>query len=139
MSMKFIRLTEPEDAAKLIPWFTPTEEQDRMTIACTLAQRLATTPQRLFCLVAVQDRIAHGILIAYISERYKRTVWIWQARADAGFTKGKAMLEQLKVWAKERQCKQIRMAPTNKLLERFYERHYGFRRKGKEMICNVAG
>lgn len=137
--MRYIRLTEPTDAAKLLPWFAPTGEQDRMAIACSLAERLAEAPERVFCLVAVQDRIAHAFLTAYLSERYKHTVWLWQARVDRGFDKAYPMWEQLVEWAKINKCKAIRMAPTNERMKRFYERRYGFRHKGKEMIYHVDG
>jgi len=125
-------------AAKLIPWFVPTETESRAQIASELAQRLEQKPDETLCLVAIERNITRAIVIAHVSEKYRKTVWAWQARAEPGFRYSEIMFDALKGWTKAKGCRRIRTAVTDERVAKLHERKYGFNRDGQEMYCNVA-
>lgn len=136
--MKILNEKNPDVAAKLFPWYVPTEGQTRMDIAAQLYHMLEERPDDTLVLVAIERNIARGVVIAHIAgKRRKRHAWIWQANSTPGFTQGKMMLEGVKTWAKKKGCKQIRMNNTDESKDKFFNRIYGFERKGREMVCHV--
>lgn len=108
-----------------------------MKIACELAHRLKTRPDETFCLIAIERNVTRAVLVAHLSETHRRRIWLWQAQAEPGFRYSALLFEGLRAWAKAKKAKEIRMT-TDERKKRFFERQYGFRRKGEEMIYNVA-
>ena len=125
MGLEIIRVVEPTDAAKLYPWLVPTKTEDRMQIACELADRLDKKPDETLCLVAIENNIARAVVIAYVSEQKKRTVWLWQAAAESSFEDSKLLWEKLILWAKDQHAREIRMG-TDMKRQKAFQRRWGF-------------
>lgn len=122
--MRIENVKDPMAVAKLYPWFVPTPEQDRMEMACELAQRLTDKPDDTLCLVAVERDIARAVLIAHVAEQRKRSVWLFQANSELGFKHSHTMFEALKSWAKDKGAKEIRMGAVKH--QKAFERRWGF-------------
>ena len=130
--MRLLRVENPEDAIKLYPWLVLNESQSRMEIVYDIYDWLKTKPDEIFILVAVDDvGVAHGVLIAHVSETKKRSIWIYQAQANPGFTESRAMFDALIQWAKTKRAKMIRAGVNGH--EKVFERRWGFKKYNDEM------
>jgi len=129
--VRILNSKNPQIAVKLYPWFLPTQTETRMQIACELAQRLQEKPDRTLCLVAIERDIARAVLIAHVSEKYRKSVWLWQSQAELGFRYSGLMFDALKQWAKSKGAKQICMGSQEH--EKAFERRWGFKRYDGEM------
>ncbi|HIJ71124.1 MAG TPA: hypothetical protein HPP87_07150 [Planctomycetes bacterium] len=137
--MMFLNVTNPNDVAKLYPWLIPTETESRMDIACQLRYRMEKKPDDTFVLVAVDKGVTRAVLIAHVSDKNRKRVWVWQIKAEERFPYRHRMFDALKQWVEGKGCKQVRTSITsNKRWQRVLERRYGFKRRGTEMYCNVA-
>lgn len=136
--MRFLKVKDPKDVVKLFPWLVPTETETRMDIACELCDRLKDKPEDTFVMVAIERGITRAILIAHVSDKRKKRVWVWQSGTERGFKHQRLMFDALKGWAKAKGCKQLRTKVSNPRWSRILHRRYGFRPKGQEMIYNVA-
>ena len=111
-------------AAKLIPWFVPTETESRVQIASELAQRLEQKPDETLCLVAIERNITRAIVVAHVSEKHRKSVWLWQSQAEPGFRYSKLMFDALKQWSRVKGAKEVRMGPQEH--EKAFRRRWGF-------------
>lgn len=122
--MRLLNSKNPKDVAKIFPWFITTESQGRMDIATELYYRLKENPQSTLLLVAIERNITRGVLIAHVSDKRKKHIWLWQCRFEPGFRHSRTMLEALKSWARGRGAKEIRMGPNGH--KKAYQRRWGF-------------
>ena len=130
--MRFLNTKNPDDAIKLYPWLIPTDTETRLDITRELIWRLEEKPGDTYVLVAIEHDVTQGVVIAYVSETRKKTVWLWQAQVVPGFTQSRLMFDALRAWTKSKGAKYIRMK-TDRDKRRVFERAYGFKRKGSEM------
>jgi len=96
-----------------------------MQIACELAERLDKRPDETLCLVAIENNIAHAVLIAHLSEEHKHSLWLWQAAAESGFEDSKRLWDEMIIWARTKQAKEIRMG-TSIEHQKAFQRQWGF-------------
>ena len=130
--MRILNTKNPEIAVLLIPWYVPVEKSP-VDICLELRQRLTERPEDTFCAVAIEDNVGHAMLLAYVNDDH---VWLWQARARAGFKYGRILFNGVTEWARSKGYKQLRMG-TSQGRMRAYQRRYGFK-PVKEMYYNVA-
>ena len=102
---------------------------------CTeLKNRLKNNPEETLCMIFVEKKLCHCMLIAYKIDNY---VWIWQARAKSGFKYSKFAFDLVKNWAKSLGVKELRMKSA-KRLRRLFERKYKFKPLSKgEMVYEL--
>ena len=136
--MRILNTKDPDDAIRLFPWIVPTPTETREQIVYGLAQRLKEAPEDTLVLVAIERDIARAVLVAHVSEAKRRSVWLWQVRSVPGFRYSRLMFDALTSWTKAKHCKVIRGNTSNRDRDKVFERRYGFRRKGQEMVYHVA-
>jgi len=108
-------------AMRLIPWFLPAN-QTPLDMGWELHERLREKPDDTFCLVAIEKNIIQGMAIAYVR---KRDVWLWQAHVRKGFKYTKMLFDGLKIWAKSKKRRKIRMGVFEK--QDAFQRRWGFK------------
>lgn len=119
----------------IAPWLVPEPGKSLVDMCVELKNRLKNNPDDTLCAIAIEDKVCHAILIAYI---YKEITWLWQARTGERFVKYSLYsFDSLKHWSRAKGTKEIRMRPIEKL-RRYFERRYGFRSLDNgEMVCNL--
>jgi len=105
--MRILNTKNPNDVVKIYPWFIPAEKLTRMDIAAQLYDRLETRPEDTLVLVAIERNITRSILVAHVSDKKKKRVWLWQANSEPGFKYSKLMFDALKSWMIGRGAKEI--------------------------------
>lgn len=126
--MRILNTKDPEDVVKLIPWLIPTESETRMEIAAELYRGLKDRPRDVLVLVAIERDIARAVLIAHISHRSHKRVWLWQAQAEPGFRYSRILFEGLKAWSRACGAREIRTGINGH--EKVYRRRWGFTSRG---------
>jgi len=131
--MEVLNCKNPDIVSYLAPWFVPAEKSI-VDMCVELRDRLETKPQETLCLLAMENKTCHGILISY---KFKDCVWIWQARAravwDEHYPSENYTMEVFNLtveWAKLIGAKSIKMKCKGKGLRRFFQRRYGFKPLG---------
>ena len=96
--------------------------------------RLEKDPDNTYVDIALDGSKCRAVIIAYTSNDY---VWIWQSRSTKKFKNQKEMINRLKLWAKHKKAKNVKMQTYNNKLEKFYNRRYGFTKHGDTMELAV--
>lgn len=122
--MRLLKTENPDDVAKLYPWFIPTKTETRMNIASELYGRLKESPDDTFVLVAIERGITRCIVVAYMSS--KRVCWLWQSQAEPGFKHSRLMMDALKAWARDKGAKKIGIGVPDERKKAFVRR-WGFK------------
>lgn len=133
--MRILNTKNPNDAAKLYPWFVPTDTETRMNIASELFGRLKEKPDDTFVLVAIERNITRCIVVAYVLS--KRVVWLWQSSAEPGFKHSRLMMDALKSWARGKGAKKIGIGVADERKKAFIRR-WGFKElRNGELRCKI--
>jgi len=106
----------------LLPWYVPNDKQNIFEIGWELHQKLKERPEETFCVIAVENNVCQALLIA---ERRDAHIFIWQARARAGFKYSKLLFNGLIAWTKRKGFNQLKFGTAQKK-ERFFQKRYGF-------------
>ena len=101
--MKFIQAKHPAICWPLLPWFIE-GSQSREDIFLELYERLENDPDNTFVEIAMEGEMCKAVLIAHASD----CIWIWQARSVEGFEHSKKMLNDLMIWAKDKNVTEVR-------------------------------
>lgn len=132
----YIRVTDPNMAVQLVPWFVPENEtvQDMLLF---LYDRLANCSDETFLCLGVENDIIKGIAIAY---KAGEEVFIWQATAAKGVKPYQVdeLFDEIKKWARTIGCRRISCIPNR--AKRIWERRWGFKqsdRNENEVILEI--
>ena len=132
--MRFCHPKDPEVSLVLMPWFIPSDKT-HLEIGWELHEKLRKSPDDTFCFVAVKNCTIQAVLIAYVRKE-KNDIFIWQARAKAGFRYSKIVFAGLVKWAQERGFHKLR-AGMDKKRQRCFKRLYGFVPVNGEIERNI--
>ncbi len=134
-NIKFWNIKNPDIAQKLIPWYIPRDE-NRLDIGWELHQRLKKNPDDTFCLLAMDDLVCLGVMLAYTR---KNDVWCWQARGTPQCSHySKEAFQRLMKWTREKGFDKIKIDARDERTAKCLARRYGFKPskvRGEMVVC----
>lgn len=110
-----IRSKSPDVSIALVPWYVPID-QSRGEIGMELDRRMRECPDDTCVLIASEENTVMAMVIAYCRPN---DVFLWQARAKAGFQNSSEVLNELIKWAKSKgYSKLVTKSPRAKAVAR---------------------